>query len=277
MVLGSLLRLSPLVVVSMLVVLASSPGCKTNTIDNKTTNTSVAQNVIDQKGGIVTHPSGASVRIPGGALQGATQISIRVAEPDEYPALDTSADGVVYAFEPHGLKLLSSATISLPRTSGMNVERAELGDARWSLVNGSVTFTGTTAEVLVPTFSFYFVTGGGAPDTSVRNPTPAPSGSGGSSGSSPGGTCGLAGMQCCTTGTPCATADLSCNAGLCQPIAQCGQRGTACCTTGAPCAAAQLVCNASQQCVDCGKTGGPCCTTGTPCFGGTCGTDSLCK
>lgn len=245
--------------------LAAVPACKTNTIDNGTNNNTnnTFANVVGASGGVINGPNGVQLRVPGGALTADTRITISIAEPDEYPPLQQQVAGAVYAFEPHGQKFLAPVTISLPgnATGGAAVLRAEPGDKQWTgITNG--TFTSTSAEVLVSTFSFYALSPGSSPDTSPRDPTPPPPGTGtGNPGGSSGGTkdCGLAGLACCTSGAPCSDASTICSNGTCQP---CGRGGNVCCAN-ASCLQPYVCTNGN--CVQCGMEGSPCCTSGTAC------------
>jgi hypothetical protein len=150
-----------------LVALASAPGCKTNSIDNQTNNSSNTGgvNVIGPQGGIVLGPEGASVRISAGALTKDETISIRVAEPGQYPPLPGTYSTLskVFAFEPHGLKFLTPAIITLPFTAdgqgnagvtGIRAEgtQASATESSWQPITAQVA---VDAQISTPSFSYY--------------------------------------------------------------------------------------------------------------------------
>jgi hypothetical protein len=154
-------------------VVLSGAGCKSNTIDNDTNNTNTngggGVNVIGAQGGVVLGPEGASVRIPAGALTKDESISIRVAEPGQYPPLPGkyATLGKVFAFEPHGLKFLSPAILTLPvvadgkGNAGLIGIRAEGGAAApaanadsWQPITAQVA---VDAQISTPSFSYYAI------------------------------------------------------------------------------------------------------------------------
>jgi hypothetical protein len=158
------------VMVAILVALACAAGCKTNTIDNRTDNSTspAGRAVIGPQGGVLLGPDGTSLRIPAGALTTDELISIRVAEPGEYPPLPGryATLSKVFAFEPHGLQFLSPVIITLPYTddgrgsAGVIAIRAD-GDApadvnvdSWQSVAAQAA---VDVQITTPSFSYYAV------------------------------------------------------------------------------------------------------------------------
>jgi len=143
----------------------ATASCKSNTIDNDTNNTA-GVNVIGPQGGVVVGPEGASVRVPAGALTKDETISIRIAEPREYPPFPGKYEnlGKVFAFEPHGLKFLTPAVITLPSAAdgrgnaGLTGLRAEGGGPvstnsdSWQPIAAQVA---VDAQIATPSFSYY--------------------------------------------------------------------------------------------------------------------------
>jgi hypothetical protein len=148
--------------------LASIGGCKSNTIDasNSNTTNNFAGGVVGVQGGIVTSADGkATVRIPQGALQQETNISITPVDASQTPALRDSASSYtpltsIYAFEPHGLQFTSPVSVELQYAGGVrpSMLRAEPGGS-WK-PQGLAVLSGTTATVSTSTFSFFTVAEG---------------------------------------------------------------------------------------------------------------------
>lgn len=144
-------------------------GCKSNSLAS---NHAGASQSLGPSGGIADGPDGEELRVPGGALTKPTTFTLRVAEPDEYPAAGSySFSGSVFAFEPHFTKFLSPATVAIPFTTTPAqpvLLRAEPGDAAWSEL--AVSGTGPNSlEATVSTLSYFVVADKGAsvPDGST--------------------------------------------------------------------------------------------------------------
>lgn len=150
-------------------VAASATGCKTNTIDNQTNNNqnNAGINVIGPQGGIVLGPEGSSVRIPAGALTKDETISIRVVEAGLYPPVPGTYTTIskVFAFEPHGLKFLTPAIITIPFTAdgqgnaGLTGIRAEgtatsTDTSSWQPIQAQIA---VDAQISTPGFSYYAI------------------------------------------------------------------------------------------------------------------------
>jgi hypothetical protein len=167
-------------------VAAIAVSCKSNTIDNATTNNSAGANVIGPQGGIVLGPEGSSVRIAQGALTQDTTIRISVVEPSQYPPLPSvTVLSKVYAFEPHGLKFLTPAILTLPFNAGAPTTGATglRADPNGSWTEISAIASLDSAQMSTPSFSFYALASGAdagvsGPSCSGRGPdNTAPTGS----------------------------------------------------------------------------------------------------
>jgi hypothetical protein len=153
-------------------VAAMAVSCKSNTIDNATTNNSAGANVIGPQGGIVLGPEGSSVRIAQGALTQDTTIRISVVEPSQYPPLPSvTVLSKVYAFEPHGLKFLTPAILTLPFNAGAPTTGATglRADPNGSWTEISAIASLDSAQISTPSFSFYALASGA--DAGVSGPS----------------------------------------------------------------------------------------------------------
>ncbi len=198
---------------------------------------------IGETGGIVEGPRGTRAEIPPGALREPVTISISVVETG-FSALPATAQGDVFAFEPHGLSFDLPVTLTLPH-SGQPEELAVYTsdpEADWSVLRGAVDYGAQAVTVQVEHFSFFF---------NGRE------------------VCGLAYQDCCA-GDLCAGNQLRCVDQVCAPEAgagsapSCGGARQRCCAGGDPCGGEALVCSAGF-CMECGFEFERCCTGTSEC------------
>jgi len=117
--------------------------------------------LIDARGGRVSLPDGAEAVIPAMALSKPTAITLKLAA--NTPPLPSEVEGAgePYAFEPHGATFDAPVTIRLPFTgsaTGASVLRLDDDeDTTWEQADGTPTFKGGVAELVVTHFSIYQV------------------------------------------------------------------------------------------------------------------------
>lgn len=125
---------------------------------------STATKTIGPEGGTLTHPDGAELEIPPGALAAPVEFAI-VKAPSDAPALSPaiSALGSVFAVTPHGTAFSQPATVRIPFDAAdvpdgltADLHRAEEGAKFQPLADATV--NGDRLEAEVSTLS-YFVTG----------------------------------------------------------------------------------------------------------------------
>lgn len=120
---------------------------------------------IGPEGGTLTHPDGAEIEIPAGALDAPVELAI-VKDPADAPALSPAvlALGSVYAITPHGTAFSQPATVRIPFDAALlatgataDLHRAAQG-AKFQPLAGA-TVNGNRLEADVSSLS-YFVGGG---------------------------------------------------------------------------------------------------------------------
>lgn len=121
------------------------------------------QTTIGAAGGDATSPSGALVRIPGGALSGDTVVTVTIVDASTLaaPPAGTELVGKPHAFTPHGLQFSAPVAIVLPstETSGTVLRLDDERDTTWERVE-NVSFDGQAATFRTSHFSIYAVARG---------------------------------------------------------------------------------------------------------------------
>jgi hypothetical protein len=153
-------------------VLGASGACsKTNNVDqSKDTTNNIIKGVVDEEGGPVGDRNVVGAFIPARALDQSEEITIRVAEPGEYPELPETAVGDVYSFEPHGLEFNTEVDVYLPLPEGevatdYAIAHASV-DGAWDPVNRAENKSKTSVRARTLSFSFFVLVKSLPPDTS---------------------------------------------------------------------------------------------------------------
>lgn len=143
-------------------------GCsKTNNVktDNDTNN--IYQKTIGSEGGPVGDTKGFGLYVPGQALGDDVEISLRIAEEGEYPALPPGAVGEVYSYEPHETELAAPGTFHLPfpepLPSPIRIARADAGGA-FALTNAAPDVSGSHIVFTGSRFGYFVIVDPMVPD-----------------------------------------------------------------------------------------------------------------